>query len=370
MKRKKKRGLGYLKRGDSYYFNFSIKGRRYREVIEKATDEQTAANEVVRRKSAIIEGRDGEPDKSMPFEEFVETIYLKWSKHNKRSYYLDTQYAKIFNQHFKGKTLRQVTPLAIEQFKQKRREGLTIRREQRSAGSVNRELSVLSSIFGRAVKYGFLDVSPCQGMELYKNYNQRKRVVTAEEEQKIFASMTGRLERLRPLMILALNTGMRRREMLKLWWSDVDFDRGQINIRAENSKSKKSRTIPMNSTTKDLLEKLRESAPDKFLVFSGKGYCTSSASNNFSDLCKELGFPDVTLHTLRHTFSTRLKDANVNPFVIRDLLGHSTVLITEGYTHKTPGTLEEAVKKLENQSNCHKVVTNEKPVTQTGFVNA
>ncbi|MFN0112983.1 MAG: tyrosine-type recombinase/integrase [Blastocatellia bacterium] len=370
MKRKKKRGLGYLKRGDSYYFNFSIKGRRYREVIEKATDEQTAANEVVRRKSAIIEGRDGEPDKSMPFEEFVETIYLKWSKHNKRSYYLDTRYAELFCKHFKGKTLRQVTPLAVEQFKQKRREGLTIRREQRSVGSVNRELSVLSSIFGRAVKYGFLDVSPCQGMELYKNYNQRDRVVTADEEQKILAAMTGRLERLRPLMILALNTGMRRKEMLKLWWSDVDFDRGQIKVRAENSKSKKPRTLPMNSITKELFEQLRENAPDKYLVFSGKGYSTSSVSNNFSDLCETLGMSDVTLHTLRHTFSTRLKDANVNPFVIRDLLGHSTVQITEGYVHETPGTHQEAIKRLENQSNCHTVATNEKPVNPTGFVSA
>lgn len=362
MTRKKKRGLGYLKRGDRYYFNFSIKGRRYREVIEKATDEQTAANEVVRRRLAIIEGRDGEPDKSMPFEEFVKTIYLKWSKHNKRSYYLDTRYAEVFFKHFKGKTLRQITPLAIEQFKQARREGKTIRGEQRSFGSVNRELSVLSSIFGRAVKYGFLDVNPCKDMELYKHHNQRKRVVSEEEEQRLIAAMTGHLERLRPLMVLALNTGMRRKEMLKLWWSDIDFDRDQINIRAENSKSKKPRTLPMNSITKELLEKLRENAPDKYLVFSGKGYSTSSVTNNFSKLCRKLGLSDVTIHTLRHTFSTRLKDENVNPFLIRDLLGHSTVLITEGYTHETPGTLKEAIKKLENRSNCHKVVTNEKPV--------
>lgn len=368
MKRKKKRGLGYIKRGERFYFNFSVKGRRVRDVIERATNDQEAAIEVARRKLAIIEGRAGEPDKSLPFQEFVETIYLKWSKHNKRSHYLDEKYAKIFCQYFKGQTLRQITPLAIEEFKQERREQTTIRRAQRSAGSVNRELGVLSSIFSRAVKYGFLDTNPCQAVELYKNYNFRERVLTAAEEERMLAAMTGHLEKLHPIVVLAINTGMRRNEMLKLRWSDVNFEASEIFVRPENSKSKKGRMLPLNDNIFPLLRKLQENASDKHLVFSGKGYSSTSVTNSFSRFCDQLGLADVTLHTLRHTFSTRLKDQNVNPFVIRDLMGHSSLRITEGYTHKTPGTHREAVKTLEKATNCHRTDTNERPVEMTGLV--
>jgi integrase len=64
-------------------------------------------------------------------------------------------------------------------------------------------------------------------------------------------------------------------------------------------------------------------------------------------------------HTLRHTFASRLEDLNVNPFVVRDLMGHTTIRMTGHHTHSTAGALHRAVKQLETEKDCLKILTNE-----------
>lgn len=75
-------------------------------------------------------------------------------------------------------------------------------------------------------------------------------------------------------------------------------------------------------------------------------YCTSNVSAAFSTSAKGIGLDDVTLHTLRHTFATRLKDAGVDPFTIRDLLGHKTIKMTDRYTHANPNLMRQAVNAI------------------------
>ena len=353
MKRKKRRApLGYIKRGDRFYFNFTESGKRIRDVIRKATTEEEAKTEVMRRKLAIREGRDGAPDKSIPLDEFLDTVYLPWSKLHKRTYYLDTRYAELFREYFKGKTLAEITPLVVEQFQQHRREGWTVRGGQRSAASVDRELTILSSVLAHAVNHSLLESNPCHKVKRFREDKERERVVTAEEEELILSSLTGHLAKLRPLVILALYTGMRRGEMLKLRWSDVNFETRKIRVQAESAKSKKRRDVEMNSIVSETLRPLRDGVIAKGLVFSGKGYSPASVTNMFSRLCDKLELngkelSDVTLHTLRHTLSTRMKDNGENPFVMRDAMGHARIYTTEGYTHDTAGTGQQAVQRLE-----------------------
>jgi integrase len=132
----------------------------------------------------------------------------------------------------------------------------------------------------------------------------------------------------------------------------VNFENCLIRIRAEVSKNKKEQYVDMNSIVLETLKPMREGAPANGLVFSGKGYAPTYVTHCFSELCDRLKLDgvelsDVTLHCLRHSFSTRLKDNNENPFVIRDAMRHSKISMTEIYTHSTPGAGQEAVRGLE-----------------------
>jgi integrase len=355
MRRKKRRApRGWIKRGDRFYFNFTEAGKRIRDVIRNASTPQEADTEVMRRRLAIREGRDGAPDKAMKLDEFLDTIFLPASKLRNRTYYLETRFAELFRncEHFKSKTVAEITPFLIEKFLQHRREGITNRGGQRSAGSVNRELSALSSILGVAVECGLITSNPCSMVKPLPNYGKERKAITPEQEELILSSLTGTFARLRPLVILGTYTGLRRGEMLKLRWSDVNFDTCRIRIRAEISKNKKEDYVDMNSIVLETLKPMREGAPANGLVFSGKGYSPTYVTHCFSELCDKLKLDgvelsDITLHCLRHTFSTRLKDNNENPFVIRDRMRHAKIATTEIYTNATSGEGQEAVRRLE-----------------------
>lgn len=355
MRRKKRRApRGWIKRGDRFYFNFTECGKRIRDVIRNANTPEEADTAVMKRRLAIREGRDGQPDKSMLFDELLDTIFLPWSKARKRTYYLDLRFTEVFRnaEEFKGKRVAEITPLLIERFMQRRLGEMTERGGTRSPGSVNRERGTLSSILSRAVAAGLLASNPCHKVKPLPYHGKRERVVTPKEEALILSKLTGRLARLRPLVILASYTAMRRREMLTLRWSDVDFDKRLIRIRAENAKSKREQYVEMNSIVIETLKELSEGASANGLVFSGEGYAPNSVGVAFSNLCDELELDgvkldDITLHNLRHSFSTRMKDNGENPFTIRDAMRHARLYTTEGYTHATPETGQRPVDRLE-----------------------
>jgi integrase len=203
-------------------------------------------------------------------------------------------------------------------------------------------------MFRLAIDYGYIEANPCRRVKLYKLDNARDRVLTPAEEERLLSHLTGKSSHLREIALLALYAGMRRGEVLNLEWHEVGFDRDLIHIPAEKSKNGKKRDLPMNQMVRAALWELRQSASEKASgrVFS-EAYCTCNVSAYFSTFCKGIGLDDVTLHTLRHTFATRLNDAGVDPFTIRDLLGHKTIKMTDRYTHVSPDRMREAVKTLE-----------------------
>jgi integrase len=99
----------------------------------------------------------------------------------------------------------------------------------------------------------------------------------------------------------------------------------------------------MNSDVRATLMELRE-VKSEGQIFP---FNADSVSYRFSILCDKLGMPDVTLHTLRHTFDTRLIERNINPFVVKELMGHATLAQTNHYAHVSVGELHQAVKTLE-----------------------
>ena len=177
------------------------------------------------------------------------------------------------------------------------------------------------------------------------------------------AALTGRKAHLRPLVILAINTGMRRGELFNLTWEKgekVDFTRNVIYV--SNTKSGKDRVIPMNQTVRDELIRMSEQADSEFVFVSKRtGLNLTETKKGFNAACKDGGIKNFRFHDLRHTAGTRLADAGADAFTIKEILGHSSIQTSAIYVHATDEGKRRAVEALasySSQKDCLKFVSN------------
>jgi integrase len=181
---------------------------------------------------------------------------VPWAKANKRTWANDLFIANQWSETFRGKTLRQVSPLMIEKWKRDRAQSITRRGTTRSPASVNLELAVLSRIFALAIELEQAASNPCRKVRKLRVDNQRNRYLSAEEEARLMVQFTGRRKHLYALVTVALGTGMRRGELLNLAWQHVDFLRGVIHV--VNTKTARDRIIPMSQRVREVLIAQRE----------------------------------------------------------------------------------------------------------------
>lgn len=241
--------------------------------------------------------------------------------------------------------MSEVTRFLIEQYKKERRSSLNGRGAQRSPSSVNRELELLSRIFSYAVERGELDNNPFKGVKKLAVNNLMTRYLTPNEENRLMNALTGRRAHLRPIVLIALHTGMRRGEILSLRWEQVDFSRNSIQLL--RTKSGKPRSIPMNKVIKDVLRRMRND--DCEYVFRNRrtDKSVTDIKNAFKAALKEAGIEKLRFHDLRHTAGTRMADANIPITAISDILGHADIRTTTRYAHATDEAKRRAVKALE-----------------------
>jgi integrase len=279
------------------------------------------------------------------FSEFVAETFVPWSKANKRTWRNDEIIANQFAEKFRGKTLREISPLAIEKHKRERAQSITRRGTARSPASVNIELAVLSRIFSLALELEQAASNPCRKVRKLRVDNKRKRYLSADEETALIAQLTGRRKHLRPIVLLALGTGMRRGELLGLRWQHVDFQRGVIHV--VNTKSNHDRLVPMSHQVRQVLLTHRPSSKGEFVFTTKKTKRPIvDVKKAFRAACDAAGIADFHFHDLRHTFATRVGDAGHSSRAIAALLGHTNTVMTDRYTHATDSALRAAVELI------------------------
>lgn len=214
--------------------------------------------------------------------------------------------------------------------------------------SVARDLNV-------AFDNELIDSNPMRRVRMLKERPSRERFITPDEEKRLFAQLTGRRDHIRSVVTIALNTGMRRGEILGLQWEHVNFLARTIFI--AKSKTGRTRLIPMNDVVFKELMALKQDAGPKEFVFSNArtGVNIDSIKTGWRNACEAAGLVNLRFHDTRHTFATRLRANGVHEWDIRDLLGHTSVKMTSVYTHQTPINLRQAVNKL-GQTKTGKVV--------------
>ena len=160
--------------------------------------------------------------------------------------------------------------MLIEKFKSERRKTPTKAGTPRRPASINRELECLSSIFSLAMRkpHRLIGENPCREVTKLKEENQRNRYLTADEEERLLAVCVGDRAHLRPIIIVARNTGMRPGEILSLKWSQVDFQRNIIHL--IRTKSGKQRDVPINSLVRNELFALQSQGESEFVFANPK----------------------------------------------------------------------------------------------------
>ncbi|HWP43163.1 MAG TPA: site-specific integrase, partial [Blastocatellia bacterium] len=180
----------------------------------------------------------------------------------------------------------------------------------------------------------------------------RERILTKAEEEKLLAACTGWNKHLRPIIICALDTGMRRGEIFKLTWADVDFESGMINIKAFNTKTLRERQVAMTSRLSQELYALWHNSrrdPDE-LVFG----ITTSSKKGFARVREIAGLPDLRFHDLRHTHATRLVSKHLPLSEVGRVLGHTQANTTYRYVNANAETARRAAAVLDefNSDGC------------------
>ena len=156
------------------------------------------------------------------------------------------------------------------------------------------------------------------------------------------------IDHLKPMVLISINTGLRRGELFNLTWDMIDFDKRILTVYGNIAKSGKSRHVPLNNEAYEALFKWYQQANStNNLVFPGKnGNVFSNIKKSWLNLLKLAGIEKFRWHDMRHHFASKLVMAGVDLNTVRELLGHSEISMTLRYAHLAPEHKAEAVAKL------------------------
>jgi len=322
------------------------------------------ANDIVHAKMIYVEllakyhnhGEQVFESERMSFEELadyyektylIEPQYVQGRKvAGLRSCYSQKIYMQVLKKHFGSRPIRSITRGDLERFKSTRLATPTKHKTQRAIASVNRELALLSRMMRIAQAEGWIiknSFGAGGSLISLADENKRERILSREEEERLLAACTGIRAHLKPIIILALDTGMRRGELFKLKWEDVDFENRLLHVKAFNTKTMQERWLAMTPRVEQHLSALYEKSKKQSdeLVFG----ILDSVKKAFVSARTLAGLPDVRFHDLRHTAATRLVQGLPAPEVGR-ILGHTQINTTYRYINANVETARRAADVL------------------------
>jgi len=345
-KRTRKNNNG--KKTDFWYIRYSVNNVIKWEAVGKIpTVTKDIANALLaERKKQIRMGQLDMHRKDIPTLKDFSPEFVNYQKDIKqnRSWKKDEAHMNTFNKIFGNKKLTEITVVDIDNYKHKRV-------KQVKEATVNRELSSLRKLLNFAKKRKlFHGDNTVSESGLFKSESQRMRVLTEEEGHRLLNCSSPHLI---PIIKMALLTGMRLSEILTLLWADVNLETNLITIRAEISKSKKSRKIPISQTLRKLLVEQRMKnyqSGHVFVTHLGVPYSPNNPSalkRTFTTARRNAEIKDFRFHDLRHTAATRMAENGASIIAVKEILGHASITTTMKYFH--PGdSLTKAVEILAN----------------------
>lgn len=245
--------------------------------------------------------------------------------------------------------------------------------------TVNRDITGLKSLLAKAVAWDILPSHPLAKLKPIKlDTKGRVRYLTSAEEARLRTALVARDARRRaarsrgnawrrvrgytemlslephaygdhltPMVLLTLNTGLRRGELFNLHWEDVNVQIKVLTVHGAAAKNGQTRHLPLNREALAVLAAWRQQSSGEDYVFPGKGgQRLNTTRKAWERLLQEADVHGFTWHDLRHSFASNLVMAGVSLAVVRELLGHADLTMTLRYAHLAPDHKASAVERL------------------------
>jgi integrase len=309
----------------------------------------------------------------------IDDFYASWVADNRRS--ATGTFAILHNvfDFLMDRNATEITALEIERWRAKYRQ-----EHSTKAATVNRYVTTLKAILNWAKKHKIIETNPLAGMELLReeDSDRKLRYLSGEERRRLFATLDAREERikqsrdshnewlderdrekmpdlkdlafadyLKPMILVSLNTGIRRGSLFQLRWSDIDFGEKNLTIRAAIAKGGREIQIPMNDILTRTLAAWKEQTctDESGLVFPSPkgGGVFDNVRKAWAGLLQDAGIKNFRWHDMRHDFASQLVMKGVDLNTVRELMGHADMKMTLKYAHLAPKVKRAAVETLD-----------------------
>jgi integrase len=307
---------------------------------------------------------------------FLEQEYEPWLAANRKAGAYMAQRIRVGCESFLGKRLVEISPWLVEKWRVKFA-------KNHGAVNANRVLAYLKACLGRAVEWGHLKENLLHKVKKFKeDPHPRVRFLSSDEEQGLMRALDDRednmrrerdshnawcrernreawpdlragayADHLKPMVLVSLNTGLRRGELFSLEWRDIDLDKKILTIRGAKAKSGVTRHVPLNTAVLETLQTWRRQTLVNGLAFPSKdGKRFDNCNSAWEKVLEQANISDFHWHDMRHTFASKLVMAGVDLNTVRELLGHSDIKMTLRYSHLAPEHKARAVEKITFQS--------------------
>ena len=309
-------------------------------------------------------------------EEYLE-VYREWLVVHKKG---DLRNYNRIKGSFKSLLKKKMSKLSRLEFDRWRANRLKDSGDGVNINTVNRDIAALSPVLDMAVKDRKLEVNHLKEIDRIKSEdNSRVRYLTIDERPRFYKAIADRnirkraerdkgnnwreergydqrpdlneqsfVDHLEPMILVSIKTGLRRGELFKLTWANVDLERRQLKVVRSTSKTNKARHMPITPKTAKVLAQWKAQNPASRLVFPSKdGKVRTSASKAWGALMESAGIADFNWHDLRHDYASVLVMRGTDLYTTSKLMGHSSTLMTEKYAHLAPEFMQDAVSVLD-----------------------
>jgi integrase len=324
-----------------YESHIMIDGVRYRK--STGTSNRRLAERIDRKNQEELLARrfqveEHEFNPAMKFAELATHFLAAGSKlwHRER--------LKVLLPYFAGMEIGHISKSLVDRYRAHRHSTKKV-----TESTVNHDLQCLRHMLYWAVDEGYLPENPLKRLKLEKPRRKKRPVMSLEDEVRLLQAAAPHLQR---IIICALDTGMRRGELLSQLWQDVDFSRRLLYVTHSKTAGGESREIPLTKRLFELLSKERQA---EGLIFTLNGKPIHQLKTGWKAAIRRAKLRYYRFKDLRSSFNSRLIEVGVIKDVRKELMGHSRNEDTNDlYSHIELPILREAIEKLEQWVAKHK----------------
>ncbi len=334
---------GIYTRGRVYWIRYAGTDGRIIYESSRSTKFKDAEELLLQRKQKVREGEQPVV-KKIPNYTFRElsTQYLIWAE-RKKSFKSKKCLVGQLTQAFGNLPLRRFDSMPLEQYQTERLQ------KGNKPATVNRLIAAISHMFTKAVEWNMVEENILGRIRKVKSLpenNRRLRYLSKDECNRLIECCSTHLK---PIVITALNTGMRRGEILSLKWEQADLRHRYLLL--SNTKNGEDRQIPMNQTLIEVYSNIPRGFESKYVFTNRSGNPFTDIKRSYHNALRKAEIQNFTFHDLRHTFASHLVMAGVDLASVKELLGHKSLSMTLRYAHLSPGHKRRAVEILDNRIN-------------------